>query len=535
MTANKKPNVLFLMVDAFRHDVFEDMDVAKQLAPTICSLIDKGFIQKLISNGMVTQVAMPSILTQSYPFDYGGYNYGVRYRPKTFIEKLKDNGYATHFVASHYITGPLRVYERGCDTVRALYDHKSIVEMYIRHVLYHELELFDQGEITEKELCEILLKDFDEILAYAEWPGDRIEKRWFTPRCNKNLTAALSLKYRNERELLRYNPKAVINKLKTISSTMYVHFLGQEKIGRSLLFWRVVYRAQAEANRLLKIITSHPLKLFTVYKPPIAREPIDTALGLINNNHKPWFMFLHMMDVHESTKIGRWFQFLKRLRYFNKAKKIRSKSKTSRTIWYDISLMYLDNEISRLFKKLKERNQYDDTLILVSGDHGIGWDKNRNSEYEKDLGFRAYYEHVNVPYIISPTTRKPNETGMHDGMSMSATLLDELNISPDKSYLGRSCYEAGKDAIIVESTGRGSCDLKRTDLRFTIITKKYKLMILLCKAELIPKRLYDLENDPYEYDNIVSMPSMGDTIRGLTKHLFNERKEVLKKRGVNVL
>ena len=229
MKVNKKRNILFLMVDAFRYDVFEDMDVARQLAPTICSLIGKGFIHKLISNGMVTQVAMPSILTQTYPFDYGGYNYGVKNRPKTFIEKIKEDGYSTHFIASHYITGPLREYERGCDTVRALYDHNSIVEMYIRHVLYHEIDLCEKGEISEKEFHNILLNNFDEILAYAEWPGDRIE-RFLTPRCNRNLTASLSLKYRNERELLRLNINAVINKLKVIPSTLYVHFLGKEKI-----------------------------------------------------------------------------------------------------------------------------------------------------------------------------------------------------------------------------------------------------------------------------------------------------------------
>ena len=309
-------------------------------------------------------------------------------------------------------------------------------------------------------------------------------------------------------------------------------FWARKKYKYSFYFWRIINRLKSEINQLIKKITSHPLKLFNVYKTPIAREPIDTALNIMNDIKSPWFIFLHMMDVHESTKIGRWFQFLKRLRYYSKVKDIRSKSNTSRSIWYDISLMYLDNEISRLFSKMKNNNQYEDTLMIVSGDHGIGWDKNRDSEYEKDLGFRSYYDHVNVPLILSPVMRQPNIEGLHDGMSMSATILDELNIQPEKSYLGRSCYEPGKEAVIVESTGRGNCDLERRDLRFTIITKKYKLMVLLSDSDLMPVRFYDLENDPFEYENIVSDEKNKNEINSLIKLLHKERGEILIKRGV---
>ena len=84
-----KRNVLFLMVDALRYDVFDDLDEARQIAPTICSIMDKGVLRRLTSNGMVTQVAMPSILTQTFPFDHGGYNWGLNDRPKSFIEILK--------------------------------------------------------------------------------------------------------------------------------------------------------------------------------------------------------------------------------------------------------------------------------------------------------------------------------------------------------------------------------------------------------------------------------------------------------------
>ena len=91
---------------------------------------------------MHTQVALPTVLTQTFPLDYDGHNFGVKNRPKSFVEILKARGFETSFVAAANITGPLRYYERGADRVIDLCDHKSIIEMYVRQYLNHEITLF---------------------------------------------------------------------------------------------------------------------------------------------------------------------------------------------------------------------------------------------------------------------------------------------------------------------------------------------------------------------------------------------------------
>ena len=89
---------------------------------------------------MVTQVSMPSILTQTYPLDYKGYNFGIKYRPKSIVELFKEKGYQTTFIAGHNITGPARKYERGATLVKSIYDYSHDLEQYIRLILYHEIK-----------------------------------------------------------------------------------------------------------------------------------------------------------------------------------------------------------------------------------------------------------------------------------------------------------------------------------------------------------------------------------------------------------
>ena len=54
--------IFCILIDGLRFDVFSDPKYRK-LLPNISKIIDKGFLKKLISNGMITQVAMPSFFT----------------------------------------------------------------------------------------------------------------------------------------------------------------------------------------------------------------------------------------------------------------------------------------------------------------------------------------------------------------------------------------------------------------------------------------------------------------------------------------
>ena len=255
MSNNKKRNILYFIIDSLRYDVFENMDEARELAPNLTSLIDNGFVKKITSNGMITTLALPAIFTQSYPFDYGGINYGIKKRPKSFVELIKQDGYITHYITTHYTTGPRRDYERGFDFVRGIYDNESIVEMYLRHIFSYEIELCDKGEITNNELLESLSKNLDVILKYAEWSGVGIKKR-FMPRRIQMPTRKMSERYRAERELLQRDPETVLEKIKNIPTPKYYLFLGKSKNYYEILIWKYIDKFQTICNRYFRIITN---------------------------------------------------------------------------------------------------------------------------------------------------------------------------------------------------------------------------------------------------------------------------------------
>jgi len=134
--------------------------------------------------------------------------------------------------------------------------------------------------------------------------------------------------------------------------------------------------------------------------------------------------------------------------------------------------------------------------------------------------------------IISPTLRKPSNNGVFDSMSVSATILDELEIKPDPSFLGRSIFDVGKDAVVSEYAGRGNADLLKKDLYFTVTSQNYKLMAVLKNDKIYAERFYNMKEDPHELKNCIDSPGYVYEVRALLDVLFQERKALFSFRNL---
>ena len=102
---SERPNFIFLLVDNLRYDSFGDVQKTKALYPNISSIIAGGTCHKIIANGHVPNLR-PSVFSQSYPLDYEGYNWGMLYRPRSFVEELQEAGYDTLMCQGDDTTGP---------------------------------------------------------------------------------------------------------------------------------------------------------------------------------------------------------------------------------------------------------------------------------------------------------------------------------------------------------------------------------------------------------------------------------------------
>jgi len=526
----KIKNIFLILIDALRYDFIKDHEHTNTI-PNINTLISSGVKKEIISNGSFTQVAVPTVLTQTYPLDYDGHNFGIKNRPKSFIEILKEKGFGTNFVAATHITGPLRYYERGCDNVLNLCDHRSFIEMYLRQYLNHEISMVEKKKKSKAQFDKTFQKTFKDIIDYCLNKDIRTKKN--IHRHLGRIGKSLERKLLNEKKILINKPDLVLKKIKFLSSNLYPYFLGEERVNRKKLFFvKIIEKVKSVINKIcitMSLKTSMSgYKLFPNYMIPCAREIFDHSFEMIKNKKKKQFSFIHIMDAHHCENTGRLSKTIKNFRFLPKLYK--NISYLSRGLFYDLSLMYIDKELGRFINKLKRINKYDDSLFILFGDHGIGRDLTRDTSLLKELGLRGYYEHLNVPIIISPLkNKKPIQKGLHNTMSVSASILDLLNIRGHSSFEGNSIFNKGDSYVISESTGKGNCDIFNKKIFFIITGNKFKLMVSYFKNNFQALRLYNLLEDPKEKNNLVDKKEFSNQKKIMIQYLKNKRKKLFMK------
>lgn len=78
---------------------------------------------------------------------------------------------------------------------------------------------------------------------------------------------------------------------------------------------------------------------------------------------------------------------------------------------YDACIKYTDDNLERLFKKLKDLNIYDDSLIIITSDHGEAFGENDVFLYH---GLSVTLDQISIPLILKP----------HKGWKIERSIID---------------------------------------------------------------------------------------------------------------
>jgi len=189
---------------------------------------------------------------------------------------------------------------------------------------------------------------------------------------------------------------------------------------------------------------------------------------------------------------------------------------------YEGEIAYTDQQIGRLLRKLKSLGLIDDTIIILTADHG----ESLGEHQEKTHGIFIYDSTLRVPLIfynpkIFPKSRKISElTCLSD---VFPTILDILNIPYNSGQIqGKSLKELifkdkpiGDREIYIESIA-AMLDRNWAPLQ-GLIYKNWKYI------EAPQPELYDLSNDPQELTNLFEKNP------GEVKLLRNRLKEFMAK------
>jgi arylsulfatase A-like enzyme len=179
---------------------------------------------------------------------------------------------------------------------------------------------------------------------------------------------------------------------------------------------------------------------------------------------------------------------------------------------YDGEVAYTDRQVGELLAKLGELGLKDNTLVVLTGDHG----ESLGTHNEVTHGEFVFDTTVMIPLIMSHGKRIPKGrriSTMVRSVDIMPTVLDFLNIPGSPHTQGRSLLPAleGKleeEPALLEATlhyyeahNLGHDPMMITGLR----TSRWKLMHVAIERDGTPGwvgELYDLANEPLEMKNV---------------------------------
>ncbi|MGE3765742.1 MAG: sulfatase-like hydrolase/transferase [Kofleriaceae bacterium] len=214
-----------------------------------------------------------------------------------------------------------------------------------------------------------------------------------------------------------------------------------------------------------------------------ADKVTDHALAWISRQQtKKWFLWAHYIDPH-----GRYVAHPNVVDYGSTESDL-----------YDSELRWTDQELGRLFDELKRLPSNDNTIIIITSDHGDSM-----AEHGIPLGTHGtalFREMLHVPLIIyipnNPARKIGGAVTPLDIVPTIAALCD-IDVK-DLSFEGRSLVPqlfAGRedlDRIVFAETNA-------PNKQRAAISAAYKLIFRLASNV---EELYDLAADPWEHTNI---------------------------------
>jgi arylsulfatase A-like enzyme len=246
----------------------------------------------------------------------------------------------------------------------------------------------------------------------------------------------------------------------------------------------------------------------------------------------PFFVFVNFKTVHNSYQPPRAFRRrfetkypnvdMRKVNYYSKkggysymARKLELTEDEFVLVksWYAAAVSYLDFRIGELIQYLKDIQAYDNTLIIITADHG----ENLGEHHLAYHLFCLYDTLIHVPLLMSCPALLPRGRKVSGLVSLTdilPTILELLELNGESANIqGTSLvpFDGRKyhDEVFAEF-GRPQSMVKRLESEFPghdfspfdrglrcIRTKKHKLIAASDGSE----ELYDLEADPSENRN----------------------------------
>ena len=293
-----------------------------------------------------------------------------------------------------------------------------------------------------------------------------------------------------------------------------------------------------------------------------AKNTVSKAIDWLENK-KPdskYFMWIHLYDPHKPYRSPKYYlETMENLfeenpkpaiNYWKDSIGISPENKhniivvseptyVDRMNKYDSEILYVDNELQRLYTYIKQRGLHQNLLWIITADHGEAFgDRNRYGH-----GEYIYNEMIRIPLIFFSENKQYKNNIINvlvRSVDMMPTLFDVVNISYKKQYGSIQGFSLlpllqGKSGMYPAKysySERRPKDAK--DARGW--TKNWEDGNIVCLQDINSKYIYhsinedeyyDLIDDPREIDNIISIKS--DSKNKMRSLLIDKYKIFLRK------
>ncbi|MFT5052934.1 MAG: arylsulfatase A-like enzyme, partial [Chlamydiales bacterium] len=189
---------------------------------------------------------------------------------------------------------------------------------------------------------------------------------------------------------------------------------------------------------------------------------------------------------------------------------------------YDGEVAYADQEVGRLLDNLRQRPDWERTIVVLLGDHGEGL----NQHGEPGHGL-TWEEHLRVPFLLRlPDTdagRIPYPVSLADVLP---TLLGVLDLEREDELMEQV---SGVDVLATDFQERPilsqSSDRQQryeAPASYTLTEGRWKY----ARFETGEERVFDLDADPFELTNLVSsQPEIAKRLRAELARILEAQRE----------
>lgn len=579
-------NVIMIVLDSFSYFEYE-FAKKRGIIPFLSSLEDNSiFASNLYSEGPHSEVGVRGLIGGCHTLDYGGSSRYFMEVDETVFDIFLDDNYDVSYIANPLIYLPERIRrnENFCQYYTVVYKF-----LYLwRNRMDYWAELYSKRDLNEREkkiaidLCkdafsvmldfwrdvvinpesiklikrnvsEVNAEDIVEIILNEN--NRFIRQPWeyicdlFSGFDSHILTIVTNIIENKEldRNFICYvqsNNKAFLKRLKWMQKTNNIildkYTINDIKGGiRDKLHNRKSDNLKSFDEWVRRIKVSEEFDLDYAkrqYLPPSIKKQLNLVQEILAdkvNRKRPCFIYLQPEELHFHNN---WFSYdivdksnsdaeYMDLKAAYKSGVFKERGYLTQTL----ALIYVDNCLRKFFYQLRHEGLLDNTIILITADHGSSYG---HAPIRNGLSFNNFFsENYHIPLFIYNQGEKKRVNNFLLNCDVIPTLMDIMGKRSMAHHMkGHSAFSSKREIIHSEYMGPGYQDLWNKKIWFSARNSKYKINYIVGLFDRFEsgrlEAVYNIIEDPKELNNLVKSRYDEAEVGRLLQYLYKRRCQI---------